>query len=179
MATNKATKKKKGSRELTLKQTKLVRALPTAKSVSEAGRKAGYSDAPTAHRALASIREKMPDVLERHGLTADFAAQKCLKLMDAKETRFFAKDGMVMETREVEALDVQLRALDAWAKMFGAFREGKVQVDVNHSYHIDLRGVPDAILFGIVDLAAQRADGRAASSGRDLQAPPIDMASGD
>jgi hypothetical protein len=53
--------------------------------------------------------------------------------LNAKETRFFAKDGLVMETREVEALDVQLRALDAWAKMYGAFREDKIQVDVNHS----------------------------------------------
>ena len=179
MATNKATKKKKGSRELTLKQAKLVKALPTSASVSEAGRKAGYSDAPTAHRALATIREKMPDVLDRHGLTADFAAQKCLKLMDAKETRFFAKDGLVMETREVEALDVQLRALDAWAKMYGAFREDKIQVDVNHNYHFDLREVPDAILFGIVGLAAQGSNGRTEVPGRDLQALPVDLAPGD
>jgi hypothetical protein len=121
----------------------------------------------------------MPDVLDRHGLTADFAAQKCLKLMDAKETRFFAKDGMVMETREVEALDVQLRALDAWAKMYGAFREDRVQVDVNHSYHFDLREVPDAILFGIVDLASQGAHGRAEGPGRTLQALPADLAVGD
>jgi hypothetical protein len=179
MATNKAKKKKRRGRGLTLKQARLVKELPTADSVSDAGRKAGYSDAPTAHRALASIREKMPDVLDRHGLTADFAAQKCLKLMDAKETRFFAKDGLVMETREVEALDVQLRALDAWAKMYGAFREDKVQVDVTHSYHFDLREVPDAILFGIVGLATQRPNGRTEDSGGNLQTPPIDLASGD
>ena len=178
MATNGATKKNKGRRELTLKQARLVKELPTADSVSEAGRKAGYCDAPTAHRALATIREKMPDVLDRHGLTADFAAQKCLKLTDAKETRFFAKDGMVMETREVEALDIQLRALDAWAKMYGAFREDKVQVDVNNSYHFDLREVPDAVLFGIVGVASQRSHGRAQSAGRDLQTPPIDLAPG-
>jgi hypothetical protein len=157
-------------------QARLVKELPTAASVSEAGRRAGYSDAPTAHRALATIRKKMPDVLDRHGLTADFAAQKCLKLMDAKETRFFAKDGIVMETREVEALDVQLRALDAWAKMYGAFREDKIQVDVNHSYHLDLREVPDAILFGIVGLASQGANGRPESPSRNLPAPPIDLA---
>src|SRR5258708_3031839 len=178
MATNKATRKKKGRRELTLKQARLVKELPSSDSVSEAGRKAGYSDAPTAHRALATIREKMPDVLDRHGLTADFAAQKCLKLMDAKEKRFFDHQGIVLQTEEVEALDIQLRALDAWAKMYGAFREDKVQVDVNHSYHFDLRGVPDTILFGIVGLASQRSDGRAEGPGRDLQAPPIDLATG-
>src|SRR4029077_13958244 len=119
MATNEATRKRRGSRELSVKQARLVKELSTADTVSEAGRKAGYSDAPTAHRALATIREKMPDVLDRHGLTADFAAQKCLSLMNAKEKRFFASNGIVMEEREVEALDVQLRALDAWAKMYG------------------------------------------------------------
>jgi hypothetical protein len=139
--------KRKGKRGLTLKQSKLVNALPTSASVSEAGRKAGYFDAPTAHRALASVQEKMPAVLERHGLTPDFAAKKCLSLMNAKETKFFVNQGIVLETRDVEALDIQLRALDAWAKMYGAFREDRVQVDVNHSYHFDLRGVPDAILF--------------------------------
>src|SRR6267378_3312620 len=179
MATNKTKKKKRKRRELTLKQAKLVKALPTSASISEAGRKAGYAHRQDAHRAFESIREKMPDVLERHGLTADFAADKCLQLMNAKETRFFAKDGMVMETREVEALDVQLRALDAWAKMYGAFREDKIQVDVNHNYHLDLREVPDAILFGIVGLAAQGSNGRTEVPGRDLQAPPIDLAAGD
>src|SRR5713101_4710963 len=131
MATKKATKKKRRGRELTLKQAKLVNALPTAASVSEAGRKAGYAYAQDAHRALESIREKMPAVLDRHGLTPDFAAEKCLKLMNAKEKKCFASNGLVMEEREVEALDIQLRALDAWAKMYGAFREDKVQVDVN------------------------------------------------
>src|SRR5260370_41190011 len=101
MGTEKPKNKKRRGAELTLKQARLVKELPTAAGESEAGRRAGYSDAPTAHRALATIREKMPDVLDRHGLTADFAAQKCLKLMDAKETKFFVKDGMVWETREV------------------------------------------------------------------------------
>jgi len=172
-------KGKRGKRGLTLKQAKLAKALPTSDSVSEAGRTAGYGTAQSAHRALGTIREKMPDVLERHGLTPDFAAEKCLSLMNAKETKFFANQGIVLDMKEVEALDIQLRALDAWAKMYGAFREDKVQVDVSHSYHIDLSGVPDAILFGIVGLASQRPDGRAQDPGRDLQAPPIDLAPGD
>jgi hypothetical protein len=74
MATNKAKKTKRTGRGLTLKQAKLVKELPTAHSVAEAGRKAGFANRQEAHRALESIREKMPEVLERHGLTADFAA---------------------------------------------------------------------------------------------------------
>jgi hypothetical protein len=108
---------------LTLKQAKLLKALPASASVSEAGQKAGYCDAPTAHRALKSISEKMVEVLERHGLTPDFAAQKCLSLMNAKEKKFFAFMGSVTAEKEVDALDVQLRALELWAKLYGVNKQ--------------------------------------------------------
>ena len=108
---------------LTLKQAKLLKALPTSASVSEAGRKAGYYDAPTAHRALESIGEKMVEVLERHGLTADFAAKKCLSLMNAKEKKFATFMGSFTDEREVDDLDVQLRALELWAKLYGVNKQ--------------------------------------------------------
>jgi hypothetical protein len=155
---------KRKNKKLTLKQARLVKELPGAASVSEAGRKAGYFDAPTAHRALASVREKMPDVLDRHGLTADFAAQKCLKLMDAKETKFFANQGIVFETREVEALDIQLRALDVWAKLAGAYTQ-KVEVSGNIQHGYDLSGIPDEVLHGIVGLAEDRSVGSGTRKG--------------
>ncbi len=110
---------------LTLKQTKLLKALPTSDSVSEAGRKAGYSDAPTAHRALKSMSEKMVEVFERHGLTPDFVAQKCLSLMSAKEKKFFAFMGSVTEERDVDALDVQIKATDMVLRVHGAYKEAQ------------------------------------------------------
>lgn len=129
-------KKKKG---LTLKQSKLVQALPGSNSVAEAGARAGYFDRPTAHRALKSISERAPEVLERLGLTIEHVANNCLRpLLEAKETRFFQKDGIVMEERDVEALDIRLRAIDTWAKMMGAYTTQKVQfsghldLDINH-----------------------------------------------
>ena len=126
--------KNKRRRGLTLKQAKLVKALPTAASVSEAGRIAGYSDAPTAHRALKSLREKMVEVLDRHGLTPDFAAQKCLKLINAKETKFFANKGIVLDQKEVEAQDIQMRALELWAKLYGVNRDDDDQDSEDRRY---------------------------------------------
>ena len=41
--------------KLTLKQKKLVEALPKSSSVAEAGERAGYYDRKTAHRALKSV----------------------------------------------------------------------------------------------------------------------------
>lgn len=122
VAPNKKREKRKRS-ALTLKQTRLLKVLPTSASVSEAGRKAGYFDAPTTHRALKSISEKMVEVLERHGITPDFAAKKCLSLMNAKEKKFFAFMGSVSDEREVDDLDVQLRALELWAKLYGVNKQ--------------------------------------------------------
>ncbi|MGC2769073.1 MAG: hypothetical protein WB607_26470 [Candidatus Acidiferrum sp.] len=125
--------------KLTLKQKKLVEALPKSDSVAEAGEKAGYYDRKTAHRALKSISERAPEILERLGLTIEHVGDKCLRpLLDAKETKFFATNGVVMETREVAANDIRLRAVDLWAKLMGAYTAQKVQVsgglslDFNH-----------------------------------------------
>jgi hypothetical protein len=125
--------------KLTLKQKKLVEALPKSDSVAEAGEKAGYCDRQTAHRALKGISERAPEILERLGLTIEHVADKCLRpLLDAKETKFFASNGVVMEEREVAASDIRLRAVDLWAKLKGAYTAQKVQVsgglslDFNH-----------------------------------------------
>ena len=46
-------------------------------------------------------------------------------LLDAKETKFWADKGVVIETREVEAQDIQIRAAVELAKMHGAYPKGK------------------------------------------------------
>jgi hypothetical protein len=125
--------------KLTLKQKRLVEALPTSDSVAEAGEKAGYYDRKTAHRALKSVSERAPEVLERLGLTIEHVADKCLRpLLEARETKFFANAGIVLDTREVEALDIRIRAIEVWARLMGAYTAQKVQLsgglslDFNH-----------------------------------------------
>src|SRR5258708_2156413 len=101
--------------KLTLKQAKLVKELPNSTSIAEAGEKAGYAHRQDAHRALKGISERAPEVLERLGLTIEHVADKCLRpLLDAKETKFFADKGIVIETRDVEANEVRLRAIEVW-----------------------------------------------------------------
>lgn len=140
--------------KLTIKQKKLVEALPTSGSVAEAGEKAGYYDRQTAHRALNSISERAPEVLERLGLTIEHVADKCLRpLLEAKETKFFADKGVVIETKEVEANDIRLRAIDTWARLRGAYTAQKVQVsgglslDFSHVSDDEL----DQILAGFLE----------------------------
>jgi hypothetical protein len=125
--------------KLTIKQKKLVEALPVTNSIAEAGTVAGYSDRTAASRALKGIAERAPEVLERLGLTIDHVVDKCLRpLLEAKETKFFANAGVVFDTKEVEALDIRIRAIEVWARLMGAYTAQKVQLsgglslDFNH-----------------------------------------------
>jgi hypothetical protein len=147
----KRSNKKKG--KLTLKQAKLVQALPESNSVAEAGAKAGYGYRQDAHRALKSISERAPEVLERLGLTIDYVADKCLRpLLEAKETKFFQKDGIVMQERDVEANDIRIRAIELWGKLMGAFTAQKVQLsgdlnlELNHASDDELDREIDNLL---------------------------------
>ena len=139
--------------KLTLKQKRLVEALPESGSVAEAGNTAGYYDRQTAHRALKSIAERAPEVLERLGLTIEYVADKCLRpLLEAEETKFFADKGIVMQTVNVKANDIRLRAIDTWARLMGAYTAQKVQLSGDLS--LDLNHVSDDELDRtIADLA--------------------------
>jgi hypothetical protein len=139
--------------KLTLKQKRLVEALPTSKTIAEAGETAGYAYRQDAHRALKSISERAPEVLERLGLTIEHVADKCLRpLLDAKETKFFASNGIVLDTREVDALDTRIRAIEVWARLMGAYTAQKVQLsgdltlDLNHVSDDELDRTISALL---------------------------------
>ncbi len=84
-------------------------------------------------------------MLERLGLTYDYILDKCLRpLLEARETKFFQKEGIVMQEKEVEALDIRLRAIDTWAKLAGAYSVQKVNVSGNLS--VGVTNVGDAEL---------------------------------
>lgn len=122
-------KDKNGKQKLTVKQARLIKALPVSVSVAEAGEKAGYHHRQTTHRALKAVSERAPEVLERLGLTIEHVADKCLRpLLDAKKTEFFQHQGIVMTEREVEALEIRLRAIEVWAKLMGAYTPQKLEV---------------------------------------------------
>jgi hypothetical protein len=109
------------------KEAKLVKALAKTSNVSEAGRIAGYTKAQAAHRALHNIQLKMPELMDRIGLTDEYLLKKCLKPgLTAKETKFFADKGIVMESRDVIAWGARRDFLDMAFKLKGLYvtREG-------------------------------------------------------
>lgn len=77
----------------------------------------------------------MPQVLERHGLTDDALIEKYLKpLLVAKETKFFAFQGEVIETHDVEALGIRKEALDMTFRLKGSF--APIEQELHHIHEI-------------------------------------------
>lgn len=61
----------------------------------------------------------------KQGLSEEVLKSKLFDLLNAKETKFFQKDGKVLETKEVEALGIQIKALDMGMKMKGMYAPEK------------------------------------------------------
>lgn len=140
---NESPKRKRGKRKLGLKQKKLVKALTKANSVAEAGRMAGYGTRESTHRALKSVQEKMPEIMDRFGLTDEYLVEHCLKPgLTAMETKFFQKDGLVMEEKDVIAWGTRRDFLDMAFKVKGVYKVPDYVGDAgNHAAQIGFRVV--------------------------------------
>src|SRR5690348_16956355 len=74
-------------------------------SVSKAGRQCGYSTRQAAHIAYRNLLKRVGKAMIDVGYPVDrLLTEKIIPLMSAKETKFFQHQGVIMETREVEAL---------------------------------------------------------------------------
>jgi hypothetical protein len=103
------------------KRTKLLQGVASGMNVSEAGRAAGYANAQSAHRSLHRIRLQLPDILDKMNIPVEKVVKKLKAQMEARETLYFTHQGVVMETRHVEAHAIQLRAAVELAKMLGFY----------------------------------------------------------
>ena len=104
-------------RSLNETERTIFNAILQGKSFAEAARIAGVS-----RQSAVNLRKKIPDLMERRGLTDEILCAKLEQLLDAKETKFFSAkidDEIIIEDREVEALDIQLRAFDLATKFKG------------------------------------------------------------
>lgn len=63
--------------------------------------------------------------MDEVGLSDNHLKAKLLSLLDAKESKFFAHQGDVVTTREVEALEIQRKTLDMALKVKGLYAPEK------------------------------------------------------
>ncbi len=63
--------------------------------------------------------------MDEYGLSESRLKEKMLSLMNAKEKKFFAKEGIVTDEREVEAIETQRKTLDMAIKVRGMYSPEK------------------------------------------------------
>ena len=124
MAVKKKKTKKDETKRLTTKQARMVATIPGSKSISEAGRKAGFANAQNAHRAMASIRKKTPEILAELGLDLTTLVRDHIKPgLQANETKFFAHEGRVRTQRTVVAWNERHKYADTVCKIGGYYQQ--------------------------------------------------------
>ena len=97
-----------------LNKTASAKAAQYKCSTDESFRAVGYEN-------FTKLHSKIEKWIEDVGLSDNQLKTKLLSLLDAKQTKFFQKDGIVTETRTVEALEIQRKTLDMILKVKGLY----------------------------------------------------------
>jgi len=105
-------------------------------SVAEACRQCGFNPTSSTIRNRlkpgGDIRQRVVSRMRQLGLTLDVALLKVREKLDARETKFFQKDGLVVETRDVEAHRIQLDAAETVLDLHGAYPKPKEEEQAKH-----------------------------------------------
>lgn len=128
--------------KLTGQQKSLVRNLVKGMSITDAAREAGYADngyvGQIGSQALEAIRLKMPEVLEKAGLTDDALVENYLKpALNATETEFAKYEGAITDEREVISWGPRLQALDITFNLKGSYAPKKKELSGDPSSPIE------------------------------------------
>ena len=113
----------------------IINALMDGKNLRDAAISAGYSPNSASQAACEALKhpetkQLFAQVMERAGISDDFLARKIKNLLDAKETKHFQRDGVVTETREVDALETQRKTTELATKLKGHLKD-RSEVDIN------------------------------------------------
>lgn len=136
------------SKKLTPQQTLLVRNLSKGMSITDAALKSGYSrKAPgqSGHQALKSIRDKMPEVLDKAGLTDDVLIEQYLKpIMTAETTELVRLDGKITDEVKLPSWGHRAQGLDMAFKLKGLYASKAEGVEGGSTITVNVLVMPDA-----------------------------------
>jgi hypothetical protein len=97
-----------------MNQTGAAKAAGYRCTTDESFRAIGYQNFTKLHNRIELWLDEM-------GLSDTRLMLKLIELLEAKETKYFQKDGVVTDQRDVEALEVQRRTLDMIFRMKGMY----------------------------------------------------------
>jgi len=110
-------------RKLTTRQKKLLQGIAKGLTNKEAALQAGFSPKnpdQSATQALELIESKAPDLFARHGLDDDSFIQNYLvPALNANETKYFAHEGRVKDSRTVKAWGPRTAMIALTARLKG------------------------------------------------------------
>ncbi len=114
----------KTKRALTARAKIIIHEIINGATEAAALKAAGYSDSCVAYRKTEilhnpQIQKTFRDVLDSAGVTDDRIADKIASLMDARETKFFAHQGEIINEKQVDALSIQAEMVQFAAKLRG------------------------------------------------------------
>lgn len=124
--------KKKRNKRVIAKHLEVARNVARGKTLQKAGEVAGYppkSARQAAWEAMQTVKRKAPEIFDKEGLTLESLAQDVNRLRRAKEIRFYAHKGIILDSREVEALNIQAEAVDMALRVHGAYGVNKQDGD--------------------------------------------------
>jgi phage terminase small subunit len=113
----------------------VIQGLIEGKTIKDAAILAGYSPKTAGEQGAAILqhpqaKQEFSLIMERKGLTDEILAQKIKDLLDAQETKYFQKDGIVTDQRQVDALETQRKTVELATKLKGHLKD-KSEVDIN------------------------------------------------
>jgi phage terminase small subunit len=129
----KPARKRARKRPATTKQRKFVEGVIAGKTPTTAAREAGYREATVEHPARdiankPAVRELFLDVMRTTGITNELLGQRLFEGLSAEETKFFQKEGMVVESRNVIAWSERRAYVELALRLQGLLRD-KVEVE--------------------------------------------------
>jgi hypothetical protein len=118
-------KSRRPSRRLSVRQRSMLEHISNGMTAKAAALAAGYSEKnprQSGYQALQGLRNKMPGIMEEHGLSDDVLIDKyLLPALDAYETKFFQTAGRITDSRKVIAWRSRVKALDIALKIKGLY----------------------------------------------------------
>jgi hypothetical protein len=116
---------RKKRKRLSPRQAKFIHARAQGNSQAKSAIIAGYSSKnsdQTGHQVMEGLRGRVPDLLDRAGLSEETLIGKYLvPLLEWEETVFFQKDGRVKEERKVADGSIRHSALRTAFELHGSY----------------------------------------------------------
>jgi hypothetical protein len=103
----------------------MLESISKGMTATDAALVAGYSKKnprQSGYQALQGLRNKMPEIMEKHGLSDDVLIDKyLLPALNAYETKFVQTRGKITDSRQVVAWRSRVKALDMVLRMKGLY----------------------------------------------------------